>query len=157
MTVIRASQAASVSPSSGTVSTFGPSCLGIIEPVLGRGLVPGLIIWLVAIVAVEPTSSSAPVIPVAEEKVDPLDRGGSGKRLPLGEDGTEVPSKPEENRWIALGRRRGGVAATGKRLGDGGGIKVVCGAEDAKETVDALPRFRAWTADLEAVDGVGWD
>jgi hypothetical protein len=115
------------------------------EPVLGRGLAPGLISRLVAPVPFDKLSSFPP------EKVEPLDRGGKGKRLPFGDDGAEVPSSPEENRWIALGRRRGGVATpdTGKRLGEmggGGGKKDVCGAEDAKETVDARPRVLAGLA-----------
>lgn len=142
------------------MSTFQPTLpVPVPEPELGLGLAPGLMRRLVAPVAFDCASSyPAPPAP-ADEKVDPLDLGGRGKRLPLGDDGAELPSRPEENRWIALGRLRGGVRppGLGKRLGErggGGGKKDESGAEEANETVDALPRARLPLAIIGVADEV---
>lgn len=53
---------------------------------------------------------------------DPLDLGGSGNRLlDFGDEGRDdEPSSVFDNFRIALGRRRGGVAAAGKIIGEGG-------------------------------------
>jgi hypothetical protein len=64
------------------------------------------------------------VLLILDETVDALDLGGRGNKLePLGDDGPVVvpPERrtPLLSRCMTLGRRRGGVAAVGKRLGDG--------------------------------------
>lgn len=75
------------------------------------------------------------------EVTDPLDRGGKGKRLPdFGEEGREeAPRSVFDNFRIALGRLRGGVAAAGKIMGDGGAKAWVVGPDDM---VDARGRAR---------------
>lgn len=75
--------------------------------------------------------------PVTDDEMDPLDLGGSGKRLPppFGDDAPD-PKIPLERRWIAPGRCRGGVAETGNRPGELG--VGACEIEGAKDTVDAL-------------------
>lgn len=108
------------------LATCLSSFLGEAEPILGRGEGPGLS---------EPSSQP---LGVMSEATDPLDRGGSGKRLSgEGEAGLEEPMSPFETRWSILGRRRGGVAESGKRDGEGGANALV-----PVETVDALGRFR---------------
>ena len=101
-------------------------------PILGLGL------------AVGPSRSSWPSTDpcVRPDEIDPLDLGGSGKRLLdlAGEAGFgELPSSVLDNFRIALGRRRGGVAAAGNMTGEGCVRGWFVGPEDI---VDALGRAR---------------
>jgi len=106
---------------------------GANEPRLGRGLID---------VPTDEDSSHANPDAVRPEETDPLDRGGRGKRLvDFGEAETfaEPPKRVFESFRIALGRRRGGVAAAGYMTGEAGINAWVVGPT---ETVDARGRAR---------------
>jgi hypothetical protein len=111
---------------------------GAIDPKLGLGLME-----------VPPEEVSSHVNPdaVNPEDTEPLDRGGSGKREDdFGDEETFVdpPKRVFDSFRIALGRRRGGVAAAGYITGEAGMNACVVGPTD---TVDALGRARL-TSDL---------
>lgn len=76
----------------------------------------------------------------------PLDRGGSGNKLPpFGEFGVD-PNLPPDNLDMAEGRRRGGVAPSARNEGEEGWKALGgagAGAEEANDTVEALARARA--------------
>jgi hypothetical protein len=111
---------------------------GAIDPKLGLGLME---------FPAEEVSSHVNPDAVNPEDTEPLDRGGSGKREDdFGEEETfDVPPKRVfDNFRIALGRRRGGVAAAGYITGEAGMKACVVGPTD---TVDALGRARL-TSDL---------
>jgi len=111
---------------------------GAIDPKLGRGLIE---------LPAEEVSSHVNPDAVNPEDTEPLDRGGRGKREDdFGEEETfDVPPKRVFDSFrIALGRRRGGVAAAGYITGEAGINACVVGPTD---TVDALGRARL-TSDL---------
>ena len=106
---------------------------GAIDPKLGLGLIE-----------VPPEEVSSHVNPdaVNPEDTEPLDRGGSGKRdEDFGDEETlaDPPNRVFDSFRIALGRRRGGVAAAGYITGEAGINAWVVGPT---ETVDALGRAR---------------
>ena len=106
---------------------------GAIDPKLGLGLME---------LPVEEVSSHVNPDAVNPEDTDPLERGGSGNREDgLGDEETFVvpPKRVFESFRIALGRRRGGVAAAGYITGEAGMNACVVGPTD---TVDALGRAR---------------
>lgn len=145
--VTLSSHASTVSPSTrlATALMAASPIAARILPILGRGLVPGLSRPGGGLSAhgPEPRTSGPLLLLIL---IEPLERGGSGKReaFCLGDVKME---RELERRWMTLGRRRGGVAASGKRLGDGGGRGKRCElatelADGPEEMVDALTRVR---------------
>lgn len=119
------------SPSSRAAIFFSdnPPIAPVTLPALGRGLVTEL------------GESSGPDGVATLEDNDPLDRGGRGKSEPApvrGEDGPDR-SIPLDKRCMTLGRRRGGVAATGNICGDAGGTKNDEGGPENMVEALALP------------------